>query len=86
MTAEHLMAIALQTGRAKDQARLIMFVEAGIADTDAETLWLIVCAPEELEFLPDAPTKRDLSLIYPQDPTQLRPELAGKQWPPPEAS
>ena len=32
MTAEHLMAIALQTGRAKDHARLVMFVEAGIAD------------------------------------------------------
>lgn len=32
MTAEHLMAIALQTGRAKDHARLIMFVEAGVAD------------------------------------------------------
>lgn len=34
MTAEHLMAIALETGRAKDHARLVMFVEAGIADTD----------------------------------------------------
>jgi len=34
MTAEHLMAIALQTGRAKDHARLVMFVEAGIADMD----------------------------------------------------
>ncbi len=32
MSAEHLMAIALQTGRAKDHARLIMFMEAGIAD------------------------------------------------------
>jgi hypothetical protein len=32
MTAEHLMAIALQTGRAKDHARLIMFMEAGVAD------------------------------------------------------
>ena len=32
MTAEHLMAIALQTGRAKDHARLVMFVEAGVAD------------------------------------------------------
>jgi len=32
MTAEHLMVIALQTGRAKDHARLVMFVEAGIAD------------------------------------------------------
>ena len=34
MTAEHLMAIALQTGRAKDHARLVMFVEAGIADRE----------------------------------------------------
>jgi hypothetical protein len=32
MTAEHLMAIALRTGRAKDHARLVMFVEAQIAD------------------------------------------------------
>jgi len=32
MTAEHLMAIVLQTGRAKDHARLVLFVEAGIAD------------------------------------------------------
>ena len=32
MTAEHLMAIALQTGRAKDYARLVMFVESGVAD------------------------------------------------------
>ncbi|MGI8605528.1 MAG: hypothetical protein ACR2OZ_21340 [Verrucomicrobiales bacterium] len=32
MSAEHLMAIALQTGRAKDHARLVMFMEAGIAD------------------------------------------------------
>jgi hypothetical protein len=31
MRAEHLMAIALQTGRAKDHARLVMFLEAGIA-------------------------------------------------------
>lgn len=32
MTAEHLMAIAAQTGRAKDHARLVAFVEAGVAD------------------------------------------------------
>ena len=31
-TAEHLAAIALQTGRAKDKARLLRFVEAGILD------------------------------------------------------
>jgi hypothetical protein len=34
MTAEHLMAIALRTGRAKDHARLVMFAEAGIANMD----------------------------------------------------
>jgi hypothetical protein len=32
MSAEHLMAIALQTGRAKDHARLVAFVESGVAD------------------------------------------------------
>ena len=31
-TAEHLTAIALQTGRAKDKARLLQFVEAGVLD------------------------------------------------------
>ena len=35
MTAEHLMAIALQTGRAKDHARLVAFVESGVADAEA---------------------------------------------------
>ena len=28
-TAEHLAAIALETGRAKDKARLLQFIEAG---------------------------------------------------------
>ena len=31
-TAEHLAAIALQTGRAKDKARLLQFIEAGALD------------------------------------------------------
>ncbi len=31
-TAEHLAAIALQTGRAKDKARLLQFAEAGALD------------------------------------------------------
>lgn len=31
-TAEHLAAIALQTGRAKDKARLLQFIEAGAID------------------------------------------------------
>ena len=54
-------------------------------DTDAEVLWLIVGAPEELELLQGSKSQNvDLSLIYPQDPTQLPPELAGKQWPPKE--
>lgn len=33
-TAEHLAAIALQTGRAKDKARLLQFFEAGILDME----------------------------------------------------
>ena len=51
-------------------------------DTNAEVLWLIVGAPEELELLPTAKTKPDMSLIYPTDPTQLPKELAGVEWPP----
>ena len=51
-------------------------------DTYAEELWLIIGAPEELELLPTAKTKPDLSLIYPTDPTQLPKELFGVQWPP----
>jgi mannose-6-phosphate isomerase-like protein (cupin superfamily) len=51
-------------------------------DTDTEVLWLIVGAPEELEFLPSAKTKPDMSLIYPVDPKQLPKELAGVEWPP----
>ena len=51
-------------------------------DTDAEVLWLIIGAPEEPEFLPGAPAKPDLSRIYPENPTQLPPELAGVEWPP----
>src|SRR5438046_5118345 len=33
-TAEHLAAIALQTGRAKDKARLLQFIEAGALDAE----------------------------------------------------
>ncbi|MDB6017987.1 MAG: Cupin 2 conserved barrel domain protein [Pedosphaera sp.] len=51
-------------------------------DTESETLWLIVGAPEELEFLSNPPP--DMSLIYPVDPKQLPKELAGVEWPPPE--
>jgi len=51
-------------------------------DTDTEVLWLIIGAPEELEFLPGAKTKPDMSLIYPTDPAQLPKDLAGVQWPP----
>jgi mannose-6-phosphate isomerase-like protein (cupin superfamily) len=51
-------------------------------DSDSEVLWLILGAPEETEFLPGAATKPDLSLIYPVDPKQLPPELAGVEWPP----
>ncbi|HZR05787.1 MAG TPA: cupin domain-containing protein [Candidatus Udaeobacter sp.] len=51
-------------------------------DTDAEVLWLIVGAPEELEFLQGSKSKMDLSLIYPTDPTRLPRELDGVEWPP----
>ena len=34
MTAEHLTAIALQTGRAKDYARILQFIESGTLDAD----------------------------------------------------
>ena len=51
-------------------------------DTDVGVLWLIIGAPEELDFLPGAKTKPDMSLIYPTDPTQLPKEFAGMHWPP----
>ena len=51
-------------------------------DTDAEVLWLILGAPEELEFLQGSKSQMDLSLIYPVEPTQLPKELAGRTWPP----
>ena len=51
-------------------------------DTETEVLWLVVGAPEELEFLPGAPSRGDLSLIYPVDPTGLPSELKGVEWPP----
>ena len=51
-------------------------------DTDAEVLWLIIGAPEELEFLQGSKSQMDLSLIYPTDPTQLPKELADVEWPP----
>ncbi len=51
-------------------------------DTDQEVLWLIIGAPEELEFLQGSKSQMDLSLIYPVDPKQLPQELMGKDWPP----
>ena len=51
-------------------------------DTETDVLWLIVGGPKELEFLPGAKTKPDMSLIYPVDPKQLPKELAGVKWPP----
>ena len=53
-------------------------------DTDEEVLWLIIGGPEELEFVQGSNSKVDLSLFYPQDPTQLPKELAGVTWPPRE--
>jgi len=51
-------------------------------DTNEEVLWLIIGAPEEMEFLKGSLSDMDLSLIYPQDPTQLPKELDGVVWPP----
>src|SRR6266516_7071775 len=51
-------------------------------DTNDEALWLIVGAPEELEFLQGSKSEIDLSLFYPVDPKQLPRELAGEEWPP----
>lgn len=50
-------------------------------DTDDEVLWLIIGAPEELEFLQGPKSKIDFSLFYPVDPKQLPDELAGVRWP-----
>ena len=36
----------------------------------------------DVEFLKGSLSEMDLSLIYPQDPTQLPEELAGAEWPP----
>ena len=40
-------------------------------DTDAEVLWLIIGAPEELEFLPGAKSKPDMSLILSGGPNAI---------------
>jgi uncharacterized cupin superfamily protein len=53
-------------------------------DTDVEVLSLIVGAPAELDLLPTARTKPDLSPIYAVDPTQLPEQLAVVDWPPTE--
>ena len=53
-------------------------------DTPEEVLWLIIGAPEELEFLQGSKSEMDLSLIYPVDPKQLPKELDGVEWPPKE--
>jgi mannose-6-phosphate isomerase-like protein (cupin superfamily) len=55
-------------------------------DTDSEVLWLIIGAPEELEFLKGSQSQTDLSLFYPSDPTELPKELAGVIWPPKDAT
>lgn len=51
-------------------------------DTPEDVLWLVVGGPEEKEFLQGALSPMDLSGIYPTDPTQMPPELAGVTWPP----
>lgn len=51
-------------------------------DTDEDCLWLIVGAPEELEFVHGSKSEIDFSVVYPVDPRQLPKELSGVQWPP----
>jgi mannose-6-phosphate isomerase-like protein (cupin superfamily) len=46
-------------------------------DTPEESLWLIVAAPQEGQ----SGRKPDPSVIYPEDPKSLPPELAGRAWP-----
>jgi mannose-6-phosphate isomerase-like protein (cupin superfamily) len=48
-------------------------------DTETETLWLIVSAPDR-EVEPGETL--DMKIIYPTDPTQLPKELNGVAWPP----
>lgn len=48
-------------------------------DSDTDTLWLIVGAPEK-ELQPGE--VGNMSLFYPVEPTQLPPELKGAAWPP----
>ena len=48
-------------------------------DSDAESLWLVVGAPEK-ELQPSE--TGNSSLFYPVEPTQLPPELKGVVWPP----
>jgi mannose-6-phosphate isomerase-like protein (cupin superfamily) len=48
-------------------------------DTEIETLWLIVSAPDR-EVEPGETL--DMKIIYPTDPTQLPKELNGVAWPP----
>jgi hypothetical protein len=60
-TADHLAAIALQTGRAKDKARLLQFIETGALDS--ERFQAIIARHDlvdawkkfERQFLSDAP-------------------------------
>ncbi len=60
-TAEHLAAIALQVGRAKDKARLLQFIEAGRLDSARFQAILIrhgltaAWQKFEQQFLRDAP-------------------------------
>lgn len=45
-SAEHLAAIALQTGRAKDKARLLQFIESNVLDKQA---FLAIITRHDLE-------------------------------------
>ncbi len=78
-----LQAVAHALASVRDG--LIATLNAGyFGGTDAEVLWLIIGAPEELELLQGSKSRLNLSFIYPVDPKQLPKELAGVEWPPKE--
>ena len=51
-------------------------------DTDDEVLWVIIGAPEELEFLQGSKSKIDLSLIYPVGSETVAKGTRRREWPP----
>ena len=74
------VTLAQQRDRRNRPVKLLRYAK-NAAKPRFKALWLIIGAPEEIELLPGAKTRPDLSLIYPVDPKQLPKELAGVEWP-----